>query len=344
MVSSGQTGMPMKSPSSPRARPFQPGLLAIVAYDQLRTFEYAIAAEIFALPRPSLGVPWYPTVVLSPDRGRLHGIAGVEIRSNAAFDRIHEAQTIVLPGWRDFERAPPRRLLDALRQAHARGARLLSICSGSFLLCAAGLLDGQRATTHWLFTPLFRERFPRVQFADDVLYVDTGQVITSSGSAAGIDACLHLVRRDYGARIANQVARRMVTAPHRDGGQAQYVEAPLSERPERSAAGQLGRLLEHLRRHLEQPWSLASMASRALLSERSLVRQFRQQTGVSAQEWLQRERLARARELLESTALSHDAIATRCGYSSLETFRVAFRRVVGVAPGIYRQRFAGTRP
>lgn len=318
-----------------------PGLLAIVAYDQLRTFEYAIAAEVFALPRPSLGVRWYPSVVLSPDRGRLRGIAGVEIRTTAAFERIEEARTIVLPGWRDFEREPPRRLLDALRRAHARGARLLSICSGSWVLACAGLLDGGSATTHWLFTPLFRERFPRVVFADDVLYVDAGQIITSSGSAAGIDACLHLVRRDYGARIANQIARRMVTAPHRDGGQAQYVETPMSERPERSAAGKLGQLLGHLRAHLEQPWTLATMAQRALLSERSFVRQFRQLTGVSAQEWLQRERVARARELLEGTALDHDSVATRCGYSSLETFRVAFRRVVGVAPGVYRQRFAG---
>lgn len=322
------------------ARRFDPGLLAIVAYDQLRTFEYAIAAEVFALPRPSLGVRWYTPVVVSPDRGRLRGIAGVEIRADAPFDRIDEAQTIVLPGWRDFERTPPARLLAALKRAHARGARLLSICSGSYLLACAGLLDGRSATTHWLFTPLFRARFPAVSFADDVLYVDLGQIITSSGSAAGIDACLHLVRRDYGARIANQVARRMVTAPHRDGGQAQFVETPLSERPERSAAGKLGTLLAYLRQHLEQPWTLASMARHALLSERSFVRQFRQLTALSAHAWLQRERIARARELLESTQLDHEAIAARCGYGTLETFRVAFRRVTGVAPGVYRQRFA----
>jgi AraC family transcriptional activator FtrA len=227
-------------------------------------------------------------------------------------------------------------LVAALRRASDRGARLLSICSGAFLLAAAGLLDGKRATTHWLYADDFKRLFPGVVFEDDVLYVDEGQIITSAGSAAGIDACLHLVRRDFGASVANTVARRMVIPPHREGGQAQYVEAPVALRPGRTISG----ALDYARQRLDRPIEIRELVARAAMSERTFLRRFKDSVGMTPNTWLQRERMARARDLLETTAMTHADIAGQCGYDSPETFRVAFRRIVGVSPGAYRARFA----
>jgi AraC family transcriptional regulator, transcriptional activator FtrA len=334
-----------KSPAIKRASvPFVPGLLAIVAYDQLRTFEYSIAAEVFALQRPSLGITWYPSIVVAAEPGPLRGIAGVEIRADAKLSALARAQTIVIPGWRDFDLPPPAALLNALRRAAKRGARILSICSGAYVLAAAGLLDGRRATTHWLFTDQLRQKFPAVQFEDDVLYVDAGNIITSSGSAAGIDACLHLVRRDFGAVVANKVARRMVAAPHREGGQAQYVESPVArDNLGRGADHRLIETLAWVRKRLAQPLSVNAMAKHALMSARSFSRHFNEALGMTPSAWLQRERIACARELLERTGLTHGEIGAKCGYTSLETFRVAFRRSVGVSPSAYRLHFTGER-
>jgi AraC family transcriptional activator FtrA len=318
-----------------------PGVLAIVAYDGLRTFEYSIAAEVFALHRPSLEVSWYKALVVSPERGKLRGIAGVAITPDAEFARIREARTIVIPGWRDVNERPPASLLDAVHAAVKRGARVLSICSGAFVLAEAGVLDGKRATTHWLFADAFRQRFPRVQFEDDVLYIDEGNIITSAGSAAGMDACLHLVRRDFGAKIANTIARRMVVAPHREGGQAQYVETPVAIAGARAERG-LGKIMDWARKNLHDPISVEVLAERSAMSVRSFHRHFIKAVGQPPTQWLTRERIARARELLEATRLSHDEIASQCGYESMESFRVAFKRVAGVAPGAYRERFGRT--
>jgi AraC family transcriptional activator FtrA len=314
-------------------------LLALVAYDGLRTFEYSIAADLFAAERGYLGVDWYDTIVVTPDRGRLRGVGGVEVRADAPFEAIAHAATIVLPGWRDVTETPPARLLEALRAAARRRARLLSLCSGAFVLGSAGLLDGRHATTHWLFADEFRRRFPLAHFERDVLYVDEGQVITSAGSAAGLDACLHLVRRDFGARVANTVARRMVVAPHREGGQAQYVEAPVASHPNRG----IGPAMDWARLRLDRHVSVAELASRSAMSSRTFLRRFTEAAGMPPLAWLQQQRIARARQLLEvHPAMRTTDIATQCGYESMETFRAAFRRVVGVAPATYRARFAAT--
>lgn len=314
----------------------KPGILALVAYDGIRTFEYAIAVEVFALARPTLGVPWYRTVVVAAERGPLRGVGGVLIEPTAPFDAIHRADTIVIPAWRDVAEPPPRKLTAALVAAHQRKARLLSICSGAFVLAAAGLLDGRRATTHWLFADDFKRMFPRVRFEDDVLYVDEGNLITSAGSAAGLDACLHLVRRDYGGRIANTVARRIVIPPHREGGQAQYVESPVAERPARS----IGPAMDWARARLDQPLAITDLVAHTAMSGRTFLRRFNASTGMSPKAWLQRQRIARARELLERGARTHAEVAAACGYDSPETFRAAFKRIVGVPPGTYRARFA----
>jgi AraC family transcriptional regulator, transcriptional activator FtrA len=315
-------------------------LLALVAYDGLRSFEYAIAADLFAEERAYFGPHWYDTIVVSPERGRLRGIGGIEVRPDAPFEAIHRASTLVIPGWRDVTETPPEALLDAVRAAARRGARLLSLCSGAFVLGAAGLLDGKRATTHWLFADEFRRRFPRARYEADVLYVDEGAVITSAGSAAGLDACLHLVRRDFGAAAANTVARRMVVAPHREGGQAQYVEAPV---PQHAGRG-IGPAMDWARARLHQPMAVADLAARAAMSERTFLRRFNEATGMPPQSWLQQQRIVRARQLLEGAHDgSIDDVASQCGYASLETFLAAFRRVVGVAPAAYRARFASAR-
>jgi AraC family transcriptional activator FtrA len=246
------------------------------------------------------------------------------------------ADTIIMPGWRDRAESPPAPLIAALRRAQMRGARVITICSGAFVAAYAGLLDGKRATTHWRYADQFRGLFPHVHYEDDVLYVDEGTVITSAGSAAGMDACLHLIRRDYGARITNMVARRLVMQPHREGGQAQYVEAPVALRPGRT----IGQVLDWARERLDRPISVDAMAAQAAMSLRTFLRHFDAATGLSPKAWLQRERIARARNLLESEALSLDDVAAQCGYASPETFRTAFKRLVGVAPGTYRARFA----
>src|SRR6476620_2190492 len=211
-----------------------------LAYDRMATFEFGIVVEVFGLPRPEIERPWYRFEVCALDRGPLRATGGVTLRARAGLRALSRAGTIVIPGWRDPEERPPEPLLKAVRAAHARGARLLTICSGVFVLAAAGLLDGRRATTHWRYVERLRALHPLVRVEPDVLYVDEGSILTSAGSAAGIDLCLHVVRRDYGAEIANQVARRLVVSPHRDGGQSQYIPAPVGT----DRAGGLAGVLE----------------------------------------------------------------------------------------------------
>ncbi|WP_316177504.1 MULTISPECIES: transcriptional regulator FtrA [unclassified Bradyrhizobium] len=324
--------MPPAAASSHRQ---DPGLVAVIAYDGLCTFEFGIAVEVFGLPRPEFDFSWYRFKVVSAEGRRSRAIGGIVVEAGAPLSRLKDARTIIVPGWRDRTERPPERLLRAISQAAARGARCLSICSGVFVLAAAGLLDGKRATTHWRHIPDLKRLYPRIQVEEDTLYVDEGNVITSAGSAAGIDACLHLVRRDFGSKVANTVARRLVMPPHRDGGQAQYVVAPVQARPGRT----IGEVMDWARARLAQPIAISAMAKRAGMSERTLLRSFKDSTGASPAAWLQQERMARARELLETATLSLADISAQCGYRSLETFRVAFRRIVGTSPAAYRRRF-----
>ncbi|MWK57012.1 transcriptional regulator FtrA [Pseudomonas otitidis] len=312
-----------------------PGLVAILAYDGLCTFEFGIAVEIFGLPRPEFDFPWYRHCIVGLDDGPMRAMGGIQVLADAGLERLAEARTIVIPGWRDRTEVPPERLLAALRGAHARGARLVSICSGVFVLAASGLLDGQRATTHWRYTDELAQRFPAIEVDPDVLYVDAGPLITSAGSAAGIDACLYLVARDFGTQVANTVARRLVMSPQRAGGQAQFIPAPVAQAPRND----LSALMQWARQHLHEPLEVSQLARRVAMSERTFLRRFSEATGMAPKAWLQHERLARARELLESTADGSERIAERCGFRSVESFRVAFRNVVGLPPSAYRERF-----
>ena len=312
-----------------------PGLVAILAYDGLCTFEFGIAVEIFGLPRPEFDFPWYRHRIVGLDQGPMRAMGGIQVLADAGLEALAEARTIVIPGWRDRAKLPPPALLQALREAHGRGARLLSICSGVFVLAASGLLDGRRATTHWRYAEELARRYPAVEVDPQVLYVDAGQLISSAGSAAGIDACLHLVARDFGNQVANRVAQRLVMAPQRAGGQAQFIPAPVAH----SARHDLSALLEWARQRLDQPLEVSQLARRMAMSERTFLRRFAAATGMAPKAWLQHERLTRARELLEGGTQSVELIAEQCGYRTVESFRVAFRNHLGVPPSAYRERF-----
>jgi AraC family transcriptional activator FtrA len=308
--------------------------VAALAYDGVGTFELGIVAEVFGLRRPELDVDWYDFSVFSLERRPLRATGGIRVEAPCGLRAAAGAGTIVIPGWR-VDEAPPEALLRALRKAHAEGARLVSICSGVFVLAATGLLDGRRATTHWKYAEQLAARFPRIRVEPDRLYADEGRILTSAGSAAGIDLCLHIVRRDYGAEIANAVARRLVMPPHRDGGQAQYAREPI--RPD-GAAG-LAPVLAWAQSHLDRPLPVEELARRAAMSPRTFARQFRSQTGTTPHQWLMHQRLLAAQRRLEKGGESVDRIAEGVGLGSAATLRLHFSRVLGTTPTAYRRRF-----
>lgn len=312
-------------------------LVVALAYDRLCTFEFGCVVELFALERPELGVPWYDFEVAAVEPGPIRAAGGITVQAQYEPELLALADTIVIPGWRDADEAPPPALVDAIRAAYERGARLCSICSGVFVLAAAGVLDGKRATTHWRYTDRLAKRHPKIIVQPDDLYVDEGQVITSAGSAAGIDMLLHLVRRDYGARIGNLVAQRLVVAPHREGGQAQFLPRPMAH----DEQGRLSRLMDWLRSNPALPHTVGSMAQRAAMSPRTLQRQFQEATGMGAVEWLIHERVALAKDLLETAEIPLAQVAERAGFGSEESLRHHFRRLAATSPGAYRRQFAG---
>jgi AraC family transcriptional activator FtrA len=315
-----------------------PRRVVALAYDGLCTFEFGITVELFALERPELGVDWYEFAVCAIEPGPIRAAGGITVAAPYDPALIARADTIVIPGWRGTDAPVPPELIAQLRAAHARGARLCSICSGVFVLAAAGLLDGLRATTHWRYTDALARRFPRIEVQPDHLYVDAGQVITSAGSAAGIDMLLHLVRRDYGAQVGNLVAQRLVVPPHREGGQAQFLPRPMAH----DERGRLARLMDHVRAHPALPHTVASMAERAAMSPRTLQRQFQEATGMGPVEWLIRERIAIVKDLLETGALPLAQVAERAGFGSEESLRHHFRRLAATTPAAYRRRFASS--
>lgn len=313
-------------------------LVVALAYDGLCTFEFGCTVELFALERPELGVDWYEFAVCAVEPGPIRAAGGITVQAPYDPSLLERADTIVIPGWRDADEEPPPALLAQIRAAHARGARFCTICSGVFILAAAGLLDGLRATTHWRYAERLARRYPRVQVLADDLYVDEGQIITSAGSAAGLDMLLHLVRRDYGARVGNLVAQRLVVAPHREGGQAQFLPRPMAH----DEQGRLSRLMDWLRSHPAEPHTVASMAERAAMSPRTLQRQFQDSTGMGPVEWLARERVAIAKDLLESPDIALAQVAERAGFGSEESLRHHFRRIAATTPGAYRRAFLVT--
>ena len=312
--------------------------VTVLAHDGLAPFELGVAAEVFALPRPELDVDaWYEFSVCAERPGTLAAVGGFGLAVEHGLDELERADTIVLPGTPDVHGTPSQRLVGALVGSHARGARLVSICSGAFVLAATGLLDGRRAATHWRYADLLARRYPRVRVTPDVLYVDGEDILTSAGTAAGIDLCLHLVRVDHGAAVANQVARRMVVPAHRDGGQAQFSDRPVPARP---ADDPVAASMEWALARLPDRIGVDDLARRAHLSPRQFSRRFRDATGASPGAWLLRRRLDAALPLLESSDEPVERVAARVGFPSPAAFRRHFARAYGLAPSAWRRNFA----
>jgi AraC family transcriptional activator FtrA len=299
-------------------------------------FEAAVACEVFGRARQDFPVPWWYEVVLCAGQSEpLRTAEGLSLDNGRGLDELERADTIIVPACADLQGDPPRELLDALRAAHARGARIASICTGAFTLAAAGLLDGRRATTHWMHGAELTRRWPSVQLDANVLYTQDDQIFTSAGECAGLDLCLHLVRLDHGSRIANALARRMVLPPHRDGGQAQYMDSTaLSGEP-----ATLGPVLDWARAHLDEPLTIEDLATQAAMSRRTFQRHFRSLTATTPLQWLLHARIARARELLETTDDTVDRVAQRCGFGTAHSLRTHFTRINGVGPNHYRRTF-----
>lgn len=313
----------------------KPPLVAALVYDQLCTFEFGCVVEVFALARPELEVDWYRFAVCSSERGQVRAAGGVKVEVPYTLALLDRADTIIVPGWRDPDEVPPEPLLRKIRAAYARGARLCSICSGVFVLAWAGVLDGKTATTHWRLTDKLVANFPLIKVEPNSLYVDEGQILTSAGSASGLDMMLHLVRKDHGSRVANLVAQRLIIPPHRDGGQAQFVPRPMLV----DEKGRLSKLMSYVRAHPAAEHTVDTLAQRAAMSPRTLQRQFREATGLSPYDWVIRERVLVAKEMLERSELGLDAIGERAGFGSEESFRRHFRRIAQTSPTAYRSSF-----
>jgi len=315
--------------------------VAALAFDEVSPFELSVACEVFGFDRSDLGVPWYRFFVCAVEGRPVKSEVGFEIHTPYGLGDLRRADTIVVPA--RYHGAPEHypALLDALRAAHRRGARIMSFCTGAFVLADAGLLDGRRATTHWAHAEEFATLFPAVKLDPGVLYVDEGSVLTSAGTAAGIDLCLHVVRKDFGADIANGVARRMVVPPHRDGGQAQYVDDPVPDGP---GADLFGETMAWLHEHLSEPVTVEELAGRSAMSPRTFARRFRTTTGTTPMQWVLRQRVLLAQRLLETTDEPIDRIADLAGFGSPASLRQHFNRIVRTSPTAYRRTFRQEEP
>jgi AraC family transcriptional activator FtrA len=325
-------------PGAPR-REARGHLVAALVGSPVAPFELGVAHEVFGIDRSEYADPWYRFRVIGAFGQTIpvSGGGGWSITTPYTLDDLAEADTILLPVWPDWDKPAPPELLDMLRDAHARGARLVSVCTGAFLLAQTGLLDGRRATTHWMYTDALAERHPAVEVDRDVLFVDAGDgLYTSAGTGAGIDLCLHIVRLDHGAEVANKVARRMVVPPQRDGGQAQFVDAPV---PDDVADDPIAATIDWAIAHIDEPMTVDQLARRAMLSPRSFARRFRAATGTTPMQWLLRQRVFHAQRLLETTDLPVERVAERCGFGTATALRVHFRRLVGTTPMSYRRTF-----
>ncbi|MET9184424.1 helix-turn-helix domain-containing protein [Streptomyces tendae] len=319
------------------SQPSRPHRVAVIVDEGTNPFEVGCATELFGLPRPELGLPGplYEVTLCAPNPGIRMNHGFFTLTDVPGLDAVDDADTLVVPGRPDnvVPRVPA--VLDAILRTHARGARVVSLCTGSFALAEAGLLDGRRAATHWLWAQSFRRLHPRVLLEPDVLFVDDGDVLTAAGSAAALDLGLHLWRRDHGAEIANAVSRRLVFAAHRDGGQRQFVERPVPDVPDESLAP----LLAWVQERLSEPLTVTDLAARAAVSPATLHRRFRAQLGTTPLAWLTAERVTLARRLIERGEERLDAVAARSGLGTAANLRARLRRETGLSPSAYRRRF-----
>jgi transcriptional regulator GlxA family with amidase domain len=311
--------------------------VAVVAFDQVRPFHLSVPCAVFG-ESPDTEPPLFDLRVCAAEAGELRTHAGFGITTRYRLQTLDWADIVVMPSWRNPLETPPAPLLAALRRANARGALVVGLCLGAFVLAAAGLLDGRRATTHWRWASRFAERYPGISVDPNVLYVDEGNILTSAGTAAGIDCCLHVVRRLFGAEAASRIARTLVVPPHRQGGQAQYIEQPILQTARDTP---LTRTLDWAARHLDTAHSLDSLAARAAMSRRTFTRHFRQHTGTTVGNWLLTQRLALAQRLLETTSQSVERVAEQAGFGTPLSMRQHFAAAFDTTPSTYRREFQG---
>jgi transcriptional regulator GlxA family with amidase domain len=317
--------------------------VVVVVLNDCEPFDLGVLCEVFGNDRTDEGLPGYDFAVVAGEDGPLRSSAGFGLVTEAGLERLETADLIAVPASSDDRCSTgdwPEPLLDALRRAVDRGARVLSVCTGAFILGAAGLLDGRGCTTHWRHADELARMYPAAKVDPSVLYVDDGQIVTSAGTAAGIDACLYLVRTEQGSKVANAIARRMVVPPHRDGGQAQYVERPVAE----PACDTLGDVIEWMQRNLDRVVTIDDLAGLAAMSPRTFARRFVQETGTTPQRWLTGQRVLLAQQLLEETDETVDVIAERAGFGNAATFRHHFRSWRATTPHAYRRTFREALP
>ncbi|MGP3974032.1 helix-turn-helix domain-containing protein [Streptomyces sp. 8N114] len=326
-------------PAIPLASPGSRHTVSVLAFDGMAPFELGSVVEVFGLPQAEPEVPWYDLRVCSLEREPMRAVGGFMMTTENGLDVFAGADTVMVVAVPNVRGEVPPELVAALREAHERGARVVSICSGAFALAAAGLLDGREATTHWQYAELLQRRYPRIRVNPDVLYVDGDDILTGAGNAAGLDLCLHLVRKDHGARIANSVARRLVVPPHREGGQAQFVEAAVSEP---TADDGVARAMAWALDHLAEPITVADMSRQAHLAPRTFIRHFNRQTGTSPLRWVITQRITASLPLLEHSAMPIEEIGAAVGFDSPVTFRHHFARAMKTSPSAYRRTFRTT--
>ncbi|HZE39546.1 MAG TPA: helix-turn-helix domain-containing protein [Stackebrandtia sp.] len=318
-----------------------PHVVSVLLYDSTSGFTAGIVAEIFGRPAPAPLPRWYELRACVADGDAVDMVGGARLSSPHGLDDLASADTVIVPGVPHMSDDPSPRVVAALRRAHRRGARLVSICSGAYALAATGLLDGRRVATHWGEAAELRRRHPSIVVDRDVLYIDDGDILTGAGHAAGLDLCLHLVRADHGAEVANQVARRLVIPPHREGGQAQFVEAPVAADLDDD---RLASTMDWAERHLTSPITVTTLASRAHMSTRNFQRLFTRATGTSPIRWLITRRVHASLPLLETTSASVEEIGAAVGFDTAVSYRHHFGRLLRTSPSAYRKAFHAGAP
>lgn len=310
--------------------------VGLILHPQFSPFHFSVPFMVFSIALPD--GPLFDLVIVTPDGKPLESERSMTVQPDGGLELLDTVDIAIVPGWHDLNEAPPPKLTEALIGCHQRGAHVVGLCYGTYALAYAGLLNNKQASTHWLAEQDFLERFPQVHLDTNALYVEDGKLVTSAGTAAGLDCCLFLVREYYGAKTANTIARLMVVAPHREGGQAQFIEQPVAISTQDA---HINRLLDYLRENVANNHSIDELATRAAMSRRTFTRHFQKATGMTVVEWLVNERLRQGRELLETTSLSVEAIAERIGFKTGTSFRQHFKRRHHVSPRDWRKTFGG---